>query len=121
MEAHREVTEMEEEDENLTCAKKQRLRHGETVPARSQQLRVQGRGRRYTDELNHQHNTLGTTAQAMPQHHPARSVPGTRERRRRRLYIAGDTKSPEAIRPQIQHGGDLEQEEATGESSQIDR
>jgi hypothetical protein len=62
MEAHREVTEMEEEDENLTCVSKQRLRHGEAVPARPQQQRVQGRRRRYVDEPSHQHNTLGTMA-----------------------------------------------------------
>ena len=75
MEAHREVTEMEEEEENLTSAWKQRLRHGEAVPARPQQLQVQGRRRRYADEPNHQHSTLGTTAQAMPLHHPRQVSP----------------------------------------------
>jgi hypothetical protein len=38
MGVHKEVTEMEEEEENLTCAWKHRLRHGESVPARPQQL-----------------------------------------------------------------------------------
>jgi hypothetical protein len=101
MEAHRHGVEKEEEQENLTSAWKQKPRHGEAVPARPQQLRVQGRRRRYADEPNHQHNTLGTMAQAMAQHHPCQiSLRHTRASTtvttaRRRDQIVGGDSSPD--------------------------
>lgn len=103
--------------ESLAYAWEQKLRHGEAVLTRPQQLQAQGRRRRYADVPQHHHRHQ----QAWRWRHKWRhsttcAEPCSRQpaHRRRPHHLAWNRGSTEiitrAMEPQMQRGGDLEEE-----------